>query len=164
MIRIFLYLNALVLAGGLAYGSIDLGKPAPGFAGTELNGKKFDLAEQRGNVVLLGFFATWCDGCSAELPILENIYTRHRAEGLEALIVSVDRPRERNHVIEFLKPYDLPSALISDAKVNGFGTPGTLPILYVIDRSGIVRAELAAPGPADLRAKIESLVLPLLKR
>src|SRR5258708_33249580 len=51
-----------------------VGQVPPQFSGVALDGSHFDLGASRGRVVVVNFFATWCDNCRAELPLLQRVY------------------------------------------------------------------------------------------
>ncbi|HEX4901969.1 MAG TPA: TlpA disulfide reductase family protein, partial [Acidimicrobiales bacterium] len=73
-----------------------IGFPAPGIAGETIDGGTFDLADHRGEHVVVNFFATWCVPCIREHPELVEFDERHRAEG-DASVVSVvfdSRPKQ----------------------------------------------------------------------
>ena len=126
--------------------------------------KRFDLSALHGKVVLLHFWATWCPGCKKEMPILSRFYEQNHPRGVEAIGLSIDRPRERDSVRAEARAFSYPCALARDAKSNGFDTPNTLPVTYVIDRNGVVIAKLS-PSDSEMTEKILSdLVLPLLDR
>jgi peroxiredoxin len=65
-------------------------KPAPAFALATPGGPTLRLAEHRGRVVLLNFWATWCAPCREEMPAMERLYRRLGGEGLVVRAVSVD--------------------------------------------------------------------------
>lgn len=63
-------------------------------ASTALTGKPFDIKEYRGKVVLIDFWATWCQACMQELPELESLYQAYHDKGLEVVGINVDEERE----------------------------------------------------------------------
>lgn len=69
---------------------VDVGLPVPQYAAVTLAGDSTSLAAQRGKVVLLNIWATWCHPCRAEIPELEAIHHRYKDRGLEIVGVSVD--------------------------------------------------------------------------
>lgn len=73
---------------GPATESTLVGKPAPGVVGTTMDGEPFDLADHRGEFVVVNFFATWCNPCKVEHPELVRFSERHRETG-DAPVVSV---------------------------------------------------------------------------
>lgn len=76
--------------------------------------------------------------------------------------ISADRPRDRNDVVKVMHAFAYPAAMLGDAKVNGFGAPEALPVTYVIDQSGIVRAKFRADQMAVTEPSLTAVVLPLL--
>jgi cytochrome c biogenesis protein CcmG, thiol:disulfide interchange protein DsbE len=135
---------------------------APALVVQTLDGASFDLAALRGHVVLVNFWATWCAPCRQEIPALNAFYRSHHGEGLEMIGVSADKKRDLGEVRKMLADIAYPVAMASAAKQNGFGEPRALPVTYVIDRSGAVRAEMrpdTLPVTADSLART---VLPLL--
>src|SRR5215471_4843070 len=65
--------------------------PAPDFTLTTLSGTSLSLADLRGKVVLLNFWATWCVPCRKEMPAIEALYQRYKDQGLEVLAISLDK-------------------------------------------------------------------------
>jgi cytochrome c biogenesis protein CcmG/thiol:disulfide interchange protein DsbE len=141
--------------------AVDLGKPAPGLVVPEVEGQTFDLSTLRGKVVIVNFWATWCVPCREEMPILEAFYRAHHGQGLEVIGLSMDRSRDREAVRKLMQSVSYPIALASDAKVNGFGAVRALPVTYVVDETGTVRASLASDKPLTEK-RLEDVVLPLL--
>jgi cytochrome c biogenesis protein CcmG, thiol:disulfide interchange protein DsbE len=152
---------ALLCAGcGLAAGTV--GQAAPSLVVVELNGQTFDLAAMRGRVVAVNFWATWCPPCRDEMPLLDAFYRKYHARGFELIGLSADRPHDRAAVRAMMQSFAYPAAMLDDAKVDGFGPPAILPVTYVVDRDGIVRARLT-PERGPLTAKVlADLLLPML--
>lgn len=129
----------------------------------ELDGKEFDFSQYAGKIVVVDFWATWCQPCLNEIPNLKKMLEAHQENGVEVLGVNLDEKREDFDV--FLKSNPLPwkSVVSSDAENVGFKTPisqrlgiTAIPFVLIIDRDGKVIA-LHARGRL-LDQKIEELV------
>ena len=153
---------ALVLASRFALGATDVGQPAPPLTAVELDGGGFDLGALRGKVVVVNFWATWCPPCREEMPALDAFYRQYHDQGLDMIGISADRPRDRGDVVKMMHAFAYPAAMLRDAKVNGFGAPEALPVTFVIDRAGIVRAKFRADQMAVTEKSLAAAVLPLL--
>ena len=155
----------LILAGfgAPAFGAATVGEPAPELAVSLLDGSAFDLAAQRGKVVVVHFWATWCIPCRKEMPALDAVYRRYRERGLVVIGLSVDRPHEAKRVPDYMKPFAFPAAILRDARTNGFGAPHLIPTTIVVDAQGVTRAVLGSEDDKLLTEKdLEDLILPLL--
>ncbi len=141
------------------------GKPAPKLTVKTLDGQTFDTSAARGKVVIVSFWATWCAPCQAEMPALQAYYQAHKAEGLELVAISLDDPNKDKAVARVMKPYSFPGAHGRDAKYDGYGHVGFLPVAFIIDRSGVIRWDgNAQPNPVAFDAKtLEATVTPLLR-
>jgi len=153
---------AFGLGCGLALAAADVGQPASPLAVPELDGHDFDLAALHGKVVIVNFWATWCVPCRAEMPALDAFYRRYHDQGLEMIGVSADRARDRSDVVKMMQAFAYPAAMLRDAKVNGFGAPEAIPVTFVVDQSGIVRAMFRADQTEVTQQSLAAAVLPLL--
>jgi cytochrome c biogenesis protein CcmG, thiol:disulfide interchange protein DsbE len=160
---VFLLWASLILlpASGVRAGT-DVGQPAPALVVKELSGQTFDLAALRGKVVVINFWATWCPPCRKEMPILDAFYRKYHSRGLEMIGMSVDRPHDSTEVHNVMQSYSYPAAMSQDANVNEFGSPDTVPLTFVLDRKGIVRAKLTPDKTALTEEILAAAVLPLL--
>jgi len=140
----------------------EVGQPAPALVVQELDGHGFDLGALRGKVVIVNFWATWCSPCRAEMPLLDAFYRRYHDQGVELLGLSIDDLHDRGDVSRIMQKFSYPAALVATAKVNGFGAPLVVPMTYVIDSAGVVRARLLAGKTAVTEQSLAQTVLPLL--
>ena len=127
------------------------GKAAPSLSVKSLAGETFDLANLKGKIVLLEFWATWCGPCRKEMPIVDKIHKEFKDSGLVVLGLNVDE--ERVVVERFLKTANVsyPVALTADADIERFQV-SEIPTYVVIDREGKVAAyQIGGDGEATLR-------------
>lgn len=112
-------------------------KLAPEFSLASLQGKPLSLADYRGKLVLVNFWATWCAPCRKEMPGMEALYQRFKGRGLVVLAVSVD-DGSKERVKAFVEKYRLsfPVALDPDSKVSDLFEVAGLPASYLIDPQG----------------------------
>lgn len=158
--------GALLAAPGAARAaSPGVGQPAPQLIVPQLDGHEFNLAKLRGKVVLVNVWATWCSPCRVEMPTLNAFYRRYHSRGLDLLGLSIDEAPDAAQVRQVMRQFSYPGALASAARVDGFGDPVAVPITYVIDSKGVIRAQLQAEGPSGVSERaLEEAVLPLLER
>jgi cytochrome c biogenesis protein CcmG, thiol:disulfide interchange protein DsbE len=158
-----LLITVLVALHPCASASATMGEAAPALVVPELNGKTFDLSSERGKVVIINFWATWCSSCRDEMPALNAFYRRYHDEGLAMIGVSADRPHDRSEVIKMMAKISYPVAMMRDADSNGFGSPAILPTTFIVDREGIVRTKLTPDQTRITGNSLAALVLPLLQ-
>jgi cytochrome c biogenesis protein CcmG/thiol:disulfide interchange protein DsbE len=164
-----LVLAAVACGGGGSAGADDplgakaMSEPAPALSGDTVGGGAVALADLRGKVAVVNFWATWCAPCRNEQPELVRLSRDYRDQGVEFLGVNErdDTAKARAWVKEFGVPYpsivDEPGAWADDFAL--FGLPDT----YVIDRQGIIRwAVFGQTDAAQLRRLIDQvLALPV---
>ncbi|MDH3254447.1 MAG: redoxin domain-containing protein [Acidobacteriota bacterium] len=127
-----------------------IGKTAPGFALEDLDGNRIDLAALRGKPVLLNFWATWCQPCIVEHPVLQAAARRY-ADRVHFL--GVIYQDENDAILRFLRQRGSwgPSLVDPDVKVGiAYGVYGA-PETFFIDSSGIVAEKVTGPlSPGQL--------------
>jgi thiol-disulfide isomerase/thioredoxin len=158
--RLFALGITLLFAG--AAQAIEEGKLAPAFTAKLLNGEKF-VAAGSNQVVLINFWATWCEPCRKEMPAMEAYFRKHRDEGFRIVAVSMDDAEDAAKVREFMKAYSFDAALGRDAEFKEYGRIWRLPLSFIVDRNGILRKD-GWFGQAGLdEASLEKDITPLLQ-
>ncbi len=147
-------------------GQEDRGGPAsraaPDFTLKDLNGDVCRLADFRGRVVLLNFFATWCGPCRQELPDFVRLYERFKDKGLEIIGVSLDQEGEAV-LRPFIRQYGItfPIVLGTREVVLNYGGIKGIPTTFIIDHNGAIRDHFVGLRP---RYVMEESVKKLLKQ
>jgi len=110
------------------------------FTLTELGGKKWTLKEQRGKVVVVNFWATWCPPCRKEMPDLETLYKQFKDQGLVILAISDE---DAGKVAPFIAEQKVTYPILLDPgrKVNELFQIEGIPKTFVYDRSGKLVAQ-----------------------
>ena len=143
---------SILMMGSLAFGSLKLGDPMPNLSGPTLNGKEFSVDAQKGKILIIHFWATWCPACREEMPLLSHFYELHHLNNLEMLGVSIDRSKDRKEVLKLIPHFSFPQVMLHEMKTNGFMDPEELPLTYLIDKKGMIRA-IFKPGGQELNNK-----------
>lgn len=125
-------------AGGVA----SLGAVAPDFAARDIEGNDVRLASHIGkDVILLDFYATWCEPCVQELPHLRKLYDLHKSRGFLILAISVDGPETVANVPGFThrNKVEFPMVIDTDGRIASLYNPHrAAPYSVLIDRNGKV--------------------------
>jgi peroxiredoxin len=117
-----------------------LNNPAPELSGESVNGKgKVSLAQWKGKVVLVDFWATWCEPCKKSFPKLEELRVKYAASGFELVAVSEDD--EQNGVKEFGTNHGATFPLLwdKDKSIANRWHPPNMPSSFIVDKKGVVR-------------------------
>lgn len=141
-------------------GRVEVGLPVPAYATMSLDGDSVSLAAQRGKVVLLNVWATWCHPCRTEIPELRAIHAKYQAQGLELIGVSVDTDGTDDTIRGFMKDFQMtfPIWRDPDERVSTQFLVVGVPATFLIDREGVLRWRKTgpiAPGDTSLTAAIE---------
>ena len=129
-----------VVATGLLKADIDKAKPgkifqdAGNFSFTDATGKSSDLAELKGKVVLINFWASWCPPCRAEMPDLEALYQKLKDDN-RIVFLFMNEDEDRNKAIEYLKKnHPTIPLLYATGSVSTEIFSGSLPTTLVINK------------------------------
>lgn len=139
-VTVLLALTVLSLAGtGAAAALPAIGVKAPDFASKSDSGRNVRLSELRGQVVVINFWASWCNPCRQELPLLNKIYTQYRNAGFMLLAVNVDDNRRDAEAMLKRMNLRFPTLFDGDKNVAKLYGVDMMPATLVIDRDGRVR-------------------------
>ena len=133
-------------------------QPAPDVQFPKLDGGNLRLADLRGRVVVLNFWATWCIPCRSEIPALSAMQKSMEAEGLTVVGVSYDDTAER--IQDFQKDLKQEYTVVLGGQDVGSQLPASpLPTTYIIDRQGQIREKFIGERS---QAAFEAVIRPLL--
>ncbi|HEV8584602.1 MAG TPA: TlpA disulfide reductase family protein [Methylomirabilota bacterium] len=146
------------LAGGSdvenALKRLDLIRPsrvkyAEDFTLPQPDGKSFRLADQRGKVVLVNFWATWCPPCLEEMPAMERLWRRHKDDGFVLLAISLDADPKKVSPFVSARKFTFPVAVDPKMAVAEKYGVRALPSSFVIDRAGALTGVALGPRAWD---------------
>jgi peroxiredoxin len=129
----------LVTATTAATATVTPQTPAPDFTLRSAEGRNLRLQEQRGQVVLVNFWASWCGPCKQEMPHLNRLYDKYRASGFVLLGVNIDDDPRAASSAAARMGLRFPVLLDADKAVSRLYDLGSMPATVLVDRDGRVR-------------------------
>jgi peroxiredoxin len=136
-------LTALSMGSANASGPVT-GEQSPDFTLESKDGGNMRLSEQRGNIVLVNFWASWCGPCREELPAFEELYQEYADLGVEILAINVDDEKEKANVLLDDIEVSYPVLFDTAGEVSKLYDVNAMPTTVMVDRDGNVR--LLHPG------------------
>jgi peroxiredoxin len=149
---------AVVAALALALPALaDPSGPAPQFTLLAKSGQDVSLAQYKGQVVMLNFWASWCGPCRQEMPLLESIYRKYNRMGFTMIGVNVEP--DSKAADEWLKatPVSFPILYDRDSKVSKLYNVAGMPSTVIIDRHGNLRKLHRGYQPGDENEYLDSI-------
>ena len=138
-----------------------VGKPAPSFAMSLLNGSEFRLEDYAGRPLVINFWASWCPPCRDESPGFERVWKKYRGEGVQFVGVNIQDTKEE--AARYAEEFDLtfPNGLDPDGKITvEYGVIG-LPVTFFVGANGLVEGRWVGAAPED---KLEEWTRALIDR
>ncbi len=142
---------------------LHVGARAPEATLVTLDGKRISTSGLLGQVVILTFWATWCEPCRTELPLLSEYAQRHAQQGLTVLGFGLDTPDQLADVRKVAAGLSFPVGLLAASSAPGYGRIWRLPVNFTIDRAGrLVEDGWKEKVPSWTPERLEQVVTPLL--
>jgi peroxiredoxin len=145
--------GGLTGAASMTSGDFVKGTKATDFASRDVDGKTIRLSDYLGkDVILIDFWATWCEPCLAEMPHLRRMYEANKSRGFVVLAVTMDGPETIAEVPNFAKRNGMtfPVVMDEDSHVASQLNPKkSAPFSVLIDRQGNVMREREGYNPGD---------------
>jgi cytochrome c biogenesis protein CcmG, thiol:disulfide interchange protein DsbE len=134
---------------------------APAFSLPRLDREgELSLVSLRGKAVIVNFWASWCDPCKEEAPVLERAWREHRGAGL--VVVGVDANDFKGDARAFARRNRMSYPIVHDARAGSLGDYGVknLPETFIVDRRGRIVGQISGQLDAsdDILARFDSFV------
>ncbi|MBU3539823.1 peroxiredoxin [Polynucleobacter sp. UB-Tiil-W10] len=150
------------LSSGAVYAGIEVGQTAPNIEGTLIDGKPFSLNNAKGKVVLVNFWASWCEPCREEMPAIEAYLKKNKSKGFEVLAITVDKAADIEQAKQIMRNYSFIFADKNQMNYSGYGRIWRIPSSFIIDKQGILRKNGLTGDPKVDTKLLEEMVTPLL--
>lgn len=138
-----------------------LGREAPDFTQRLLDAGNFRLSEHRGEVVLVGFWTSWCSTCRAQLERLGRVDATYGNAGLVVVGISLDDDRDKARSLARAVDARFRNVFDADKRLGKAYRVNDVPLTILVDRSGVVRyvhGELSRSEESDLVDQIRKLL------
>lgn len=112
-------------------------KPLPDLSLSTVTGGKWNLHEQRGRVVLLNFWATWCAPCRTEVPYLVRLYSKYKGNGLEVVGIAIDS-ENKEQINGFIKEFKVNYPVLLAVSGSALSQQKAVPMSLLIDEKGVL--------------------------
>lgn len=138
----------------------ETGRPALPFQTETVEGEPVTLSDYRGKVIVLTFWATWCEPCKKEMPEIQAAYEKHKEDGL--VVLAVNFGEKRDAAKAFMDQMGLTFPVLMDRRANIAERYAvvSLPVTFFIDKDGIIRERvfggtLTQEGIAEIFARLQ---------
>ena len=158
-------MTVAMLSAALAFGSCTR-RPAGRGGWTLDNNQRAQLADYKGKVVVLDFYATWCEPCRAETPRLVELQRQYAAQGLQVIGLNVGGEDDREQVPAYAKQFGIqyPLAFPDDDLADGYLADNqNIPQAFVFDRNGNLLKRFVGysePGGQEMERIVKGALTP----
>ena len=152
----------VLLQANSGYAALEVGDAAPNIEGTLIDGKPFLLNANKGKVVLVNFWASWCEPCREEMPAIQEYLNKNKAKGFEVLAITLDKPADMEQAKQIMRNYSFLFAEKQQMNYSAYGRIWRLPSTFIIDRQGKLRKNGLTGTPMVDTKLLEEIVTPLL--
>lgn len=138
--RVLVKIIAIVFfSSSLNVAALNIGQIAPDFTLKSTQGENLRLAEQRGQVIVINFWASWCAPCRKEMPVLQTFHDKYKDLGVEVWGVNVEQENQAGR--DFLADLNLNFPIFFDTsnQISANYQVEAMPTTVIVDRSGQVR-------------------------
>ncbi len=120
--------------------ALSLGDDAPDFTLKTMSGNNLNLNEQRGNIIVINFWASWCGPCRTEMPILQEFHDQYEDLGVAVWGVNVEQENQAG--LDYIKELGVDFPIFFDAsnQISAAYNVEAMPTTVIIDRHGKVRS------------------------
>jgi cytochrome c biogenesis protein CcmG, thiol:disulfide interchange protein DsbE len=150
----------LRLVAQTATGGVGVGHSAPNFSRVDLTHRKVVLSSYRGKIVLLNFWATWCEPCLTEMPTFVEWQKQYGSQNFQVIGISMDDTvPEVIATVSRLK-LDYPVLMGDEYLGADYGGVLGLPVTFLIDRHGKIQARYQGTSLIRIHSDIQKLLQP----
>ena len=137
--------------------SVAVGQPLPAYRTVNLAGDSVSIAQEKGRVVLLNLWATWCHPCRDEIPVLQALHERYASQGLRVIGVSVDANGEEPAIRDFMKAFRMTYPVWRDPneRISQLYLAIGVPTTFLVSREGVLLWRHTGPVRRDDRVLVQ---------
>ena len=144
--------------------NLELGQPAPPLILHTLDGRDIATTDLLGKVVIVTFWASYCEPCRDELPLLSTYAEQHAAAGLQVLGFCIDPSENLDAVRSVAQTLSFPVGLLGTPYAGGYGRIWRMPVSFVIDRAGkLIDNGWNDENPVWTSARLQRVMDPLFR-
>lgn len=152
----------ITLLSATCFGKTKVGDIFPDITGELTNNTHFSTKNYHGKVLLINFWASWCEPCREEMPLIDEFYKKHKQDGFEVIAISLDSEKDISQAQLILKNYSFLSALKNNVDYSKLGRIWRIPSTFIIDRQGILIKDGLTGDPKVDEDTLNHIVLPAI--